>query len=169
MPAGRPTVYQDHYPAKAYEFCLEFAFTDKKLARLFDVDVSTIQAWKKDHSEFSDSIKKGKDDYDSVKIEKSLARRASGYKYTESTKEVSNLPDPKTGKGKMVETKRVRKEVAPDPLSMIFWLKNRQPGRWRDRQEIAVEGLQELGTRLADALKRREGYDGKENNDNKGS
>ena len=30
---------------------------------------------------------------------------------------------------------RTVKELAPDPTAMIFWLKNRNPARWRDRPE----------------------------------
>jgi hypothetical protein len=36
----------------------------------------------------------------------------------------------------MVTIKEVTKEVAPDATSMIFWLKNRRPERWRDKQSI---------------------------------
>ena len=136
MPAGRPTAYKDHYPDKAYEFCAEFGMTDKKLARLFDVSVATIYVWKKEYPEFLESIKKGKDDYDSVNIEKSLRRRANGFRFSEKTKELVD--------GEMTETKIVGKFVPPDPTSMIFWLKNRHPERWRDKHDFKVEGNLEI-------------------------
>ncbi len=151
MPAGRPTDYDPEYhPAKAYEFCSDLAFTDVKLARLFDVSKATITNWKKAHPEFLASIKGGKDEYDSDKAERCLMKRVEGFRYTETTKELSPAPNPKTGEGQLIVTKKVRKQVAPDPTSMIFWLKNRNPGRWRDKRDIEVEG--ELNINLIDSF-----------------
>jgi len=143
MPPGRPTKYQEHYPEKAWDLCAEFGFTDKKLARVFDVDVATIQRWKKSHPEFSDSIRAGKDEYDSDAIEKSLRRRALGFRFSETTKELSALPDPETGKAKMITTKKVRKFIPPDTKAIEFWLRNRRNKRWPNKQELNIGG--ELG------------------------
>jgi len=35
-----------------------------------------------------------------------------------------------------VLTKKVVKQMAPDTTAQIFWLKNRQPDKWRDKKEI---------------------------------
>ncbi|MNW49580.1 hypothetical protein D3C74_270060 [compost metagenome] len=66
-------------------------------------------------------------------------RRALGYQYDEVTREASKVIDPETNEPKtiMVETKRVTKEVQPETTAAIFWLKNRRPDRWRDKQDIA--------------------------------
>lgn len=32
------------------------------------------------------------------------------------------------------------KEIAPDTTAQIFWLKNRKPAKWRDKQEIEHSG-----------------------------
>lgn len=58
------------------------------------------------------------------KVEKALFKRALGYKIKEVTKE-NGRP-----------TKVVLKEIAPDPVSCIFWLKNRDPKKWRDVVEM---------------------------------
>ncbi|MDD5356326.1 MAG: hypothetical protein PHY56_07320, partial [Candidatus Omnitrophica bacterium] len=34
------------------------------------------------------------------------------------------------------KTKVTVKEVIPDVTAQIFWLKNRQPDKWRDKQEV---------------------------------
>lgn len=39
--------------------------------------------------------------------------------------------------GRLVVTRKVVKPVNPDVTAQIFWLKNRKPEIWRDRQEIA--------------------------------
>jgi hypothetical protein len=134
-PGGRPTKYKLRYEEQVYKLALE-GFTDKKMAEFFKVDERTINNWKEKHPEFFQSLKRGKDEYDSDVIEKSLAKRASGYQYTEVTKAISKETDPTTGKAQLVTIKEVTKEVAPDPTSMIFWLKNRRPDRWRDKQSI---------------------------------
>lgn len=42
--------------------------------------------------------------------------------------------------GKLIVTKEVTKEVLPDTTAQIFWLKNRRPDRWRDKQDIEHSG-----------------------------
>jgi len=34
----------------------------------------------------------------------------------------------------------IEKHYPPDATSMIFWLKNRQPKQWRDKQELEHSG-----------------------------
>ena len=144
-PGGRPTKYKPEFAEQVYKLASE-GFTDRKMAGFFKVDERTINNWKDKHPEFFQSLKKGKDEFDSDVIEKALAKRAAGYKYKEITRAISKKPDRKTGKAKLVIIKEVTKEVAPDPTSMIFWLKNRRPDRWRDKQSI------DIGVRLEDVL-----------------
>ena len=58
-----------------------------------------------------------------------MLQRALGYEYTETTREY--IPE----LGEMHVTKEVTKQVAPDTTAQIFWLKNRKPQDWRDKQE----------------------------------
>lgn len=85
--------------------------------------------------------KKGKEPVD-VEVENALLKRALGYEYDEITRE--RAFDPETGEARMVETKRVTKQVLPDTTAQIFWLKNRRPDLWRDKTELAheIEGLE---------------------------
>jgi len=41
---------------------------------------------------------------------------------------------------KMVITKEVTKQISPDTTAQIFWLKNRKPKQWRDKQDIEHSG-----------------------------
>lgn len=100
--------------------------TDKDLAKFFEVEESTLNNWKKDHPEFLESIKEGKDQADAI-VAQSLFHRATGY----SHKDV----DIRMYKGKIVTTP-LTKHYPPDSTAAIFWLKNRQPEKWRDKQEI---------------------------------
>jgi hypothetical protein len=41
--------------------------------------------------------------------------------------------------GDMIVTKEVTKQVAPDTTAQIFWLKNRQPDKWRNNPQPSDE------------------------------
>lgn len=141
MPAGRPTKYSKKYAEMAEVACREGGFTDLKLAKLFGVSKSTINLWKKEYPEFSDSAKRGKDDFDSDEIEKSLARRATGYKYSEITRRRLPIKQPDGEiKYELVPIKIVKKDVAPDTGACGMWLFNRRPDRWKNKQQVEHSG-----------------------------
>lgn len=119
---GRPTKYKTEYCEQAAKLC-RLGATDKQLADFFEVSVDTICEWKNVHPKFSDSVKKAKAEYDDDLVEKSLARRAQGFM---RVKEVFNPEGVK---------ELIQEEVPPDTTACIFWLKNRKPKEWRDRQE----------------------------------
>lgn len=54
---ARPTKYQEAYAEQARKLCL-LGYTDAELADFFEVSESTINKWKLDYPEFSESIKK---------------------------------------------------------------------------------------------------------------
>lgn len=122
---GRPTKYKPEFAKQAYKLCLLGA-TDKRIADFFDVTESTLNLWKQEFPEFSESLKAGKEEADSV-VAQSLFHRATGYSHPDV--------DIKLFKGKIITTK-LTKHYPPDSTAAIFWLKNRQPKQWRDKQEV---------------------------------
>ena len=104
--------------------------TDEQIAKNMGISRSTLAEWKKKYSDISDTLKKGKDVVD-IEVENALLKKALGYSYKETTKELSI--DKETGESKLVVTKEVTKHIAPDTTAGIFWLKNRRPDEWRDR------------------------------------
>ncbi len=125
MPGGRPSKY-NKVDEKLLKKLYEAGLTDAQVANVIGVNRDTIFEWKKKHPEFSDTIKRGKGISDD-KVEKSLFERATGYSHPDI--HITNY------QGTITKTK-ITKHYAPDPTSMIFWLKNRKPGEWRDKQEI---------------------------------
>lgn len=97
---------------------------------------STLSEWKKKHSDISDTLKRGKEVVDR-QVENALLKRALGYRYKETTKEL--VTDKDTGYSELVITKVVEKEVIPDTTAQIFWLKNRKPSMWRDRAQVDID------------------------------
>jgi hypothetical protein len=130
---GRPTKYKKKYVKEAEKACSIFGADDNKLAKWFEVNQDTIYEWKKIHQEFSEAIKTGKDIYDTENVEKSLLRRAMGYQTIETHEEACNE---KGCKGTRIKT--VTKWVVSD-TAIIFWLKNRNPQRWRDIKAVQVK------------------------------
>ena len=124
--AGQPTKYNDRILEQAEKLCVLGA-TDSDLADFFKVCEATINNWKHDHSKFLESIKRGKDKFDSEKIEGALRHRALGFDHDEE-KVFCNMGH--------ITTHNCTKHYPPDTTALIFWLKNRNPDRWRDRQEI---------------------------------
>lgn len=105
--------------------------TDEQIANNMGINRRTLTDWKKKYDPISLTLKKGKEVVD-IQVENSLLKRALGYKYKETTKEL-------TDNGIQV-TKIVEKEVVPDTTAQIFWLKNRKPKEWRDKQEMEHSG-----------------------------
>lgn len=105
--------------------------TDEQIAQNIGISRSTLNEWKKRFPDIKDTIKRGKEVVDR-QVENALFKSAMGYEYTEITKELTDSG--------MKVTKRVTKQVAPNPTSAIFWLKNRKPDKWRDKKETKVSG-----------------------------
>lgn len=156
MPAGRPTKYKREYDEQAYKLCLLNA-TDKQIADFFGVAEQTINEWKHKHKKFSESIRAGKIKAD-MEISKSLFERASGAKYKQQrafkVKEVIYGDNGKrVAERERLETIDVDMQDPPDTKAIEFWLKNRQPGLWRDRQkEEQTENLTEGFKAIASAI-----------------
>lgn len=104
-------------------------YTDEEIAKSIGIHRDTLYVWKNKYPAIADTLKKGKDVVDR-KVENSLLKRALGYRYEEVTKEISIDED--TGESKLIITKVVTKEVAPDVTAQIFWLKNRKPEQWKN-------------------------------------
>lgn len=144
MAGGRPTKYKPEYAEQAQKLCANNAFTDAELAAFFGVNLSTLHLWKIKHEEFSDAIKIGKEPAN-ARVEKSLYDRAMGYTAVETDIRVVN--------GKIVKTEVV-KHYPPDSTALIFYLKNRLPDQYRDKQELEVDLRGNLAENLAKARRR---------------
>lgn len=126
---GQPTKYKEHYPEQARKLCLLGA-TDQELADFFEVCEATINNWKLDHPEFLESIKRGKVEADSNVADR-LYQRAMGFEHDDV--HVSNHQG-------VVTLTPIRKIHAPDTGAAVFWLKNRQSKKWREKQEVEHTG-----------------------------
>ncbi len=105
--------------------------TDEQIAHNIGISVATLYNWKNNYLEILEALKKGKEVVDRM-VENALLKRALGYSYKETTREL--VVDKDTGEAEIKITKIVEKEVVPDTTAQIFWLKNRKPNEWRDKR-----------------------------------
>jgi hypothetical protein len=101
--------------------------TDADLAEAFDVSVVTIDNWKIRYPEFLGPLKAGKAEADD-RVERSLYSRAVGYSF--NSEKIFCNKDGEVTRVPIVE------HVPPDVTAQIFWLKNRDPKRWRDAWQV---------------------------------
>lgn len=121
---------------------------DERIAENIGIGVRTLYEWKLRYPQISQALKKGKAVID-IQVENALLKRALGYTYEEKKVETG-------GDGQKVT--RTIKEVVPDTTAQIFWLKNRRPDRWRDKQDIRVSGtLDTEKNKLDDLIKQMRG------------
>jgi phage terminase Nu1 subunit (DNA packaging protein) len=104
--------------------------TDEDLANFFDVAPSTIAEWVNAQPVFSESRKSGKDAADSNVADR-LYQRATGYTHPEE--KIFQYE----GEPVRVET---LKHYPPDTAAAIYWLNNRQRGRWSNRHLHELTG-----------------------------
>lgn len=124
---GRPTAYKPEYAEQARKLCLLSA-TDVELSAFFEVSEQTLNTWKKVHPDFLESITRGKVLAD-ADVASRLYERAMGYSH-DAVKIVANAV---TGDEHIVP---FTQHYPPDTQAASLWLRNRQPTKWRDRQEI---------------------------------
>lgn len=121
---GRASAYKAEYADWA-EKLAKLGATDAELADAFEVSEQTINNWKKAHIEFSLALKKGKTLAD-AEVASKLFHRATGYSHDDLDIRVVN--------GEIIQTPII-KHYPPDTTAAIFWLKNRQRNKWRDKPE----------------------------------
>lgn len=122
MTAGRPTKYSDDYIRIAFEV-MSLGATITKLAKVFNVNADSIYEWQKKYPEFSESVQRGRDHFDSEQVEEALHKRATGYQYKIKTYIA-------VGQENLFLVKVVEKYMPPSVNAIRFWLSNRNPERW---------------------------------------
>lgn len=132
---GRPTKYKEEYAEQAYKLCSVAGADDKTIADFFEVTEQTINNWKIEHKEFFESVRDGKDFFDSKRVENSLLKRALGYKVTK--KKFA------THEGSISDEVEYEEEIPPDTRAITLWLTNRNPERWRVKTVVENESSED--------------------------
>lgn len=108
---------------------------DKQISYNIGIHPSTLYEWKKKYPRIDEALKVGKEVVDR-QVENALLKRALGYEYVEIKNEETDAGTTTT----KTTTTKTTKQVVPDVTAQIFWLKNRKPAQWRDKQNIEHSG-----------------------------
>jgi len=92
----------------------------------------TFYEWMKTKPNFSNAIKKAQS-IPNKKVEKALYKSAIGYLTTVAKYQTK-------GSNGKPQTKTIKKKILPNITAMIFWLKNKLPDEWKDKQDIEHSG-----------------------------
>ena len=127
--------------------------TDEQIAEKLDISVASFYNYKNEHLEFLESLKKGKEVAD-YEVENALFKKALGYnakiKKAFKVKEVLYENGKRLKETERIEYAEDEVHIPADTTAQIFWLKNRKPNVWRDKQEPTTpnetfnEGMQTL-------------------------
>jgi len=144
---GRPTKYKADVHPVVGAWLSRHGYKDTEIAESFEISEKTLNEWKKKYPDFRKSLKKNKEVTDSH-VENSLYKRAMGYEYKEIQEEEIILKR-KGKRGQDIELPGIKrkittKQVIPDTIAQIFWLKNRQPDKWRDKVQHEHTGEMNL-------------------------
>lgn len=123
---GRPSLYSLELCELAAKHYAQGA-TDVEVADALGIHVATLYRWQHEHPEFREAARVAKEAADD-RVERSLYHVAVGYSY-DTVRILQH-----NGKPVVVP---YREHVPPDAKAAAFWLKNRQPEKWRDRIEHA--------------------------------
>lgn len=118
---GRPTLKTEERIRKSIELARN-GKNQREIAEIVGVKPNTISTWKEKDLEFSIALRENQAIADDM-VEASLFKRATGYDYTEEFATREGIQE-------------LRKHAPPDSGSIQFWLRNRRPDDWKDRQEI---------------------------------
>lgn len=117
--------------------------TDEQIAKNMGISKQTLYDWKKKYPDFSDSLKKAKEVVDR-EIENALFERAKGgiHEVKKTFKVKQTYYD---AQGRKCEKEELRTGIDEvyipgDTTAQIFWLKNRRPDKWRDKQDVQISG-----------------------------
>ena len=105
--------------------------TNEQIAENIGITAKTLYEWQNKYSEFREALKRGKEVVDRM-VKNALLKAALGYEYEEEV--IDNKGRKHT----------VRKYEKPNTTALIFWLKNRKPKEWRDKQEQQVDVNQKV-------------------------
>ena len=113
--------------------------TDEQIAENLDISVASFYNYKNEHLEFLESLKKGKEVAD-YEVENALFKKALGYnakvKKAFKVKEILYENGKRLKETERIEYAEDEVHIPADTTAQIFWLKNRKPNTWRDKQEL---------------------------------
>lgn len=131
--------------------------TEEQIAKNIGISVKTLYNWKTKQLLIFQAIKKGKEVVD-FEVENALLKRALGYnatvlKHLKVKKTEYNTEGYKISEKEEIVEIYDEVHIPADTTAQIFWLKNRKPDIWREKQRELSNNNEEEKVLLVDDLK----------------
>jgi hypothetical protein len=123
---GRPSLKDNPDVVNKIKQLAQDGKIDREIAEIIGIKERTLNLWKEKDWEFYTCLKENKQIANEM-VEASAFKRALGFENTVHTEK-------STVKGEVVQVAETT-YYPPDPTSIIFFLKNRDPNKWKDRRE----------------------------------
>lgn len=121
---GKPALYHEKFCHLVEVLTLVGGILND-VANLLGTREDTISGWMTAHPQFGMAIKRARANAD-AQVEKALFKRAMGYSHP-AVKIFNDEGTPLIVK--------YTEQYAPDTGALAFWLKNRKPEEWREKQD----------------------------------
>lgn len=116
--------------------------TDEEIASRMGINVRSLYNWKNKDVRIFQALKRGKEVSD-IEVENALRKKALGFRESEQVVSTRKTVEYENGRRVREVSEPVITEVEkyypPDTTAQIFWLKNRKPEQWRDKQEQKID------------------------------
>lgn len=118
--------------------------TDAEIAHNMGISHTSFYKYRNENAEFANALKRGKAPVD-IKVENQLLKSALGFKVTVKKAVKVKTKKNKPGVG-LIEEEHIEmvdeeQYIPPVPAAQFFWLKNRRPDKWREKQDINVNTI----------------------------
>ena len=110
--------------------------SQRQIAHNMGIGYTTLKEWLHRYPAIAAPLKDRAKSLADLEVENALRKRALGCVVRETIYERQRNKE--TGEYEMVVVRIVEKEIAPDITAAIFWLKNREPGDWREKRETPL-------------------------------
>lgn len=122
--------------------------TDKEIADRMNIARSTLNEWKNKYPDISDTLKKAKEIVD-CEVEDSLLKKCFGYnasviKHMKIKKTEYNTDGYKISEHEEIVEVQDEVHIPADTTAQIFWLKNRQPDKWREKPKDTTDNKESV-------------------------
>lgn len=121
---GRKTGFDDTIQSTILRLIKE-GKTEDQIAEIIGVCRTTLNNWKGKHPKFLYAVRESRQIADEM-VEAALFGRAVGYSHAEEKVFCSDG---------VIVTHETVKHYPPDTTAAMFWLRNRQPDRWKEKTE----------------------------------
>ncbi|MBE16540.1 MAG: hypothetical protein Unbinned6354contig1000_27 [Prokaryotic dsDNA virus sp.] len=121
--------YQTHFPDMAYRLTLA-GYSTTDLAKAFDVSIQSICYWLKTYPEFKAAVHAARHE-SNAEVVAALYKSCVGFS-RKVTKEISTVDG--------VQQVEEEKFFAPHIGAIKYFLNNRCPDKWSERQELELSG-----------------------------